>query len=250
MTPAHRAVLTTLRQLVRPYSSAPLPDFEVFARSTRFFVAAPRERIRNTERDVFIIVRGLVKLVLPASAGHPAKVEEFIEGPGALAPSTRPRWADSHGAALTSTRWRMTRWPIPDHDLVAIERSHLLRVDLRVIESLAARHAPWGEVYAAMMWTYVEGMYGANAGSGDLEAQYRFLLEHRPSLLERVSQRDIASYLGATESTLSRIAKRVRETPRAVAIEPRRDEGARGVFSGLDDHGIDEMLEDETEYSE
>jgi putative heme degradation protein len=41
------------------------------------------------------------------------------------------------------------------------------------------------------------------------EQRYRNLLESRPDLVDRVSKRDLASFLNVTDVALSRIAKRV-----------------------------------------
>lgn len=100
-------------------------------------------------------------------------------------------------------------------DLVAIERSYLLRMDLRVVERLMARHPAWGELANTLMWTWVSGTFAsadfAAMRGTDVETRLRFLVENRPRLMQRVSQRDIAAYLNVTESALSRVLRRLRE---------------------------------------
>ena len=45
------------------------------------------------------------------------------------------------------------------------------------------------------------------------EQRYRSLLREHPGLVQRVTQRDLASFLNITDVALSRIAKRVAEEP-------------------------------------
>lgn len=88
----------------------------------------------------------------------------------------------------------------------------MLRLDYRVIERLSRRHGAWADVHSAFLWTYIEGFASLNEGQHmTVETRYRTLLERRSNLVARVSQRDLASHLGVTESALSRIAKRVRD---------------------------------------
>ncbi|MBN8880896.1 MAG: Crp/Fnr family transcriptional regulator [Salana multivorans] len=240
MTPAHHSVLLMLRQLGRRYTSGPLPEWDTFAASTRLLAFNPREVIPSTERDVFIVVRGLVKIVNADPEVVEPYVEEFIEAPGVMAPRARPSWASSTGAPLSFTRARSRAWGISPTDLVAIERSHLLRADYRVLEGLAARHPQWGQVHAAFLWTGIESVYSAarTIRLKDAEQRYRDLLKHRSSLAARVSQRDLASYLNVTESALSRIARRVRETPTPPAAPARSARATRRPSPGEPASGV------------
>lgn len=214
-------VLAALKQLTRPYRSGPLPEWDTFAATTRMVTLNPREELPATSSDVFVIVRGLVKVVNPEDGG---RVEEFFEGVSIIAPQLRPSWADSARAPLTHAGWRGRRWALTSFDTHAIERTHLLRMDYRVIEQLAAKHPTWGEVHSAFLWTHVEGVFATTTEHrhGTVESRYRTMIGARAGLVGRVSQRDLASYLSITESALSRIAKRVREAPDG-ALDDDRD---------------------------
>ena len=148
--------------------------------------------------------------------------EQASEAIAMLAPGLRPQWASTSAAPLSITRWRARNWSVPLLGAIAVERTTVLRLDYRVIQQLAAKHPAWGEVHSAFLWTYVDGLFSITTSvrNGSVEDRYRNLLVQRPSLMRRVSQREIASYLSITESALSRIAKRVRDTDLEPEPEP------------------------------
>ncbi|WP_454295504.1 hypothetical protein [Salana multivorans] len=74
----------------------------------------------------------------------------------------------------------------------------------------------------------------------DAEQRYRELLANRPSLIGRVSQRDLASYLNITESALSRIVRRVRENDAAAQAAA---EVANPDPEPVDDVGVAEVVD-------
>lgn len=211
--PAHSDVLASLRKAMRPYVSGPLPEWETFAAATAYFAVESKSTVACTDRDVFLLVRGIVKLMRRTESGEPGRIYEFFEAPTVVAPRTKPRWASHVPPLLSQSRWTQDRWGASNADIVAVERSYLLRMDFRVIEQLMARHAAWGEAVHAMMWTYVEGLFASATFTSerDVEARLRFMKEHRAALMRKVSQREIASYLDITESALSRVVRRLRE---------------------------------------
>lgn len=220
-SPVHAEVLASLRRAVRPYASEPLPEWEVFAASTHYFTVDARTPVVAGDRDVFLLVRGILKLLRSSQDDAPPRIFEFIESPAMVAPRTLPHWSGTLPPLLSNHRWSQPRWSVANQDIVAAERCFLLRIDMRVVEQLMARHPAWGEVVYAMMWTYVEGTFAsadftALRGS-DVETRLRYLADHRSRLLRRVSQRDIAAYLNVTESALSRVLRRLREQGVATA---------------------------------
>ena len=60
---------------------------------------------------------------------------------------------------------------------------------------------------------------------GSAEQRYRQLLELNPALVQRVTQRDLASFLNVTEASLSRIVKRIKS---GVLAEQPMDEELEG----------------------
>lgn len=198
----------------------------MFAAATSLFTVEPRSLVPCTDRDVFMLVRGLVKLMRRDDASPP-RIYEFHEAPAMLAPRTKPSWAVRNLPPISGQRWGATRWELTNTDLVTVERSTFLRLDFRVIEKLMSRHAAWGEASSALMWSYVEGLFASveftRSRTMDVEARVRYLQEHRGDLLRRVSQREIAAYLNITESALSRVMRRLRardvEAARRLGVE-------------------------------
>ena len=86
----------------------------------------------------------------------------------------------------------------------------MLRFDYRVIERLAAKHAQWGEIHAAVLWAHIEGLlYNITTLRGkDAAARYQQLMQ-RGGLKNRLNQSEIASYLGISRETLNRIVRRI-----------------------------------------
>lgn len=207
-------ILALLRQVSRSYTSTPLPEWETFTRSTRMLSLEPRQELPCSSNEVFIVVRGLLKMIDNLGPGGHGRVEEFFDGVSVVAPSLRPHWADRSGAPLTMSRWRSRHWSMRPMSIVAIERVTLLRMDYRVIEMLSAKHAAWGQVHSAFLWSYIDGLFAAadESKEKDAEVRYRKLMARSRSFSRRVSQRDVASYLNVTEAALSRIAKRVRDS--------------------------------------
>lgn len=212
MTPTQTAVLLALRQVTRRYAGRPLPEWDEFARSTRLVVVDAKEKVPTGSHDVFVVARGVLKLVNSEGGPDNGRVEEFFEAVTVVAPALRPAWAERTAPPIPFVRWRGREWSLPQTELYALERCRLVWFDFRVVERLAARHPEWGQVMSAFLWTYLDGIYasGRAKAGGAAEARYRDLVEHRSSLLNRVMQRDLASYLNVSEESLSRIAKRVR----------------------------------------
>ncbi|GAA1920999.1 hypothetical protein GCM10009775_11860 [Microbacterium aoyamense] len=206
------AALGLLRRVATQFASGPLPEWEEFARSATLRVHPAKSLIEMGDADVAFVVRGLVKLVEEETG----RVAEFFATGTAIAPNTRPSWAPRSAPPMTLGRWIGERWSLRPMSVIALERTSLLHIDYRVVETLAARHTEWGQVHAAFLWTYIDGLYlsGERALEKDVAERYRQLMRRR-GLRGRATQRDIASYLNVTESALSRIVRRSRpDSPR------------------------------------
>lgn len=149
------AALGLLRRVATQFASGPLPDWEEFARSATLRVHPVKSTIAMGEADVAFVVRGLVKIVEVESG----RVAEFLGTGTAMAPNTRPSWVPRSAPPMTLGRWLGERWSLKPMTVVALDRTTLLHIDYRVVENLAARHTEWGQVHAAFLWTYIDGLY-------------------------------------------------------------------------------------------
>ena len=200
-----RAVLIGLRRVGERYTGLPLPDFEEFDRSTQIETYGARTVVPSGPNDVFVVIRGLVKTV--NSSG---RLDEFFGMGMAFAPNLRPAWGAYTGPPLSASRWRKRAWSIPSAEVTALVPSVILRFDYRVAQSLAARHPQWGQVQAAFLWTYIDGLFAglAERDNKDIATRYTELARRR-GITKYATQREIASYLNVTEFTLSRVVRRL-----------------------------------------
>jgi CRP-like cAMP-binding protein len=146
-------------------------------------------------RDVFFVLAGLIKLHY-VSAGGDARVRDFVnEGKvfaalESLEDAQAPAW-------YTAT---------------AYEPSTLEVLPYAQIEALARESAPWARCVGLFFLDTA-----LNRGSREhaflllppLE-RFRVAIQERPWLLERVRQHDMASYIGITPVSLSRLKSRTR----------------------------------------
>jgi hypothetical protein len=100
------------------------------------------------------------------------------------------------------------------HTVSAVEAAVVMRGDYRAADQLAQRHHAWAVLVAAITTIYAMTQQADLIWNRDTpEDRYRSLLSDRPDLVSRLTQRDLAAYLNVTETTMSRIAKRVRSEP-------------------------------------
>ncbi|MGL5888918.1 MAG: Crp/Fnr family transcriptional regulator [Bacteroidia bacterium] len=107
------------------------------------------------------------------------------------------------------------------HNLVCVEDC-ILTVDNGAIEEQMCRLIPRLE---SIIRVEVEKSTGkaqdelARFITSSPEERYLYLMETRPGLLNRVPQHQIASYLGITPESLSRIRKRISKNPASAGIK-------------------------------
>ena len=96
-------------------------------------------------------------------------------------------------------------------EIIALEDSTVLRISKSNIEKV--RQTPMGSLlfsignqkaYAQKESKQIELM------SQTAEERYNNLLESRPELIQRINQKDIASYLGISTQSLSRIRRKIK----------------------------------------
>jgi CRP-like cAMP-binding protein len=93
----------------------------------------------------------------------------------------------------------------------AIEDCQLLVIDYNALQSLYAKSAVWqsvGRVVAEREYIVME-QYAAVLNNETAKEKYLRLLKEQPSVLQKASVEDIASYLGVTRRTLSRIRQEI-----------------------------------------
>jgi CRP-like cAMP-binding protein len=106
----------------------------------------------------------------------------------------------------------------------AIEDSDLLLIDLASHQRLVAEVPPYAASFTAgiQRHTAAKDRRIVNALSSSAEERYREFLASYPSIASRVPQRMLASYLGVTPETLSRIRRAAVPLPRQARPRTRR----------------------------
>lgn len=98
-----------------------------------------------------------------------------------------------------------------DENIVALEKSLLLTVDIRELEKLAEKNL---QITKLLNQSYKQIIQEAAARIKFLiayspEERYLYFSKSYPSLEQRVKQKDLASFLGITVSSLSRMRARI-----------------------------------------
>lgn len=229
----------TLQLLLEAYAGARLPDWPAFAGSLRM-VRLPAGEVLCNAGDahpyIYIVHSGLTRAQARTNTGHTSTVFFSEEGDivaslTSLSPRSvrrvyerglHPRLEDLEIAVKGKSL----------HTISAVETSVLVRGDYRVVERLAHEHHAWSTMMAAMSTVYAMTQQADAVWSRDSpEDRYRSLLKDRPNLVSRLTQRDLASYLNVTETTMSRIAKRVRGVSDEDGEEP---DGVEALAQGRD----------------
>lgn len=208
----------SLQLLLEAYAGARLPDWPAFAGSLRM-VRLPVGEVLCTAGDVhpyiYLVHTGLTRAQACTGTGHTSTVffseeGDIVASMTSLSPRSvrrvyerglHPRLEDLEVAVNGKSL----------HTISAVEASVLVRGDYRVVERLAQEHHAWATMVAAISTVYAMTQQADAVWSRDSpEDRYRSLLRDRPNLVSRLTQRDLASFLNVTETTMSRIAKRVR----------------------------------------
>jgi CRP-like cAMP-binding protein len=115
------------------------------------------------------------------------------------------------GELVESSSNPMTGDPPAPHDIQALEASELLAVDMRAAREVLGSHPGWMELWvnANRRANQAEQQRSAAFALEDPETRYRAFLREYPGLEARVKGIHLASYLGITPVSLSRIRARL-----------------------------------------
>ncbi|MGI4733690.1 MAG: Crp/Fnr family transcriptional regulator [Janthinobacterium lividum] len=119
-------------------------------------------------------------------------------------------WFSEEGSVLASIRG-YTEQAVSYETIELLEDSGLFRLNMRALHALYQQDihlANWGRVLVERVWQQTEQQLIARQFR-TAEERYADLLAQQPHLLHRVALGHLASYLGITQVTLSRVrAKR------------------------------------------
>lgn len=233
--------LIALRRNLSRFASSPLPEWDTFARQVSL-ARVPKNGLAGTEPDeVLIVLRGCLKVVYQSSDPKiDGQIGDFFTAGTIVAPRLRPPWAGRFRSPLAIPRWYGAKAsPIPKMTAYACEDTLIMRFNAGVVQQLAVKYPQWGEIYSATLWTQAETLHNGLIGfrSKSISARYLDLME-RKDLRGRITQREIAAYLGVTESALSRLIRRIEEESPADAAQHEPDtpgltqEELDGLFDG------------------
>ncbi|OUJ70017.1 Crp/Fnr family transcriptional regulator [Hymenobacter crusticola] len=115
-------------------------------------------------------------------------------------------WFSEEGAILASIRG-YTEQAVSYETIELLEDSHLFRLPMQALHELYRTDvhvANWGRVMVERVWQHTEQQLLARQFR-TAEERYADLLAQQPHLLQRVALGHLASYLGITQVTLSRV---------------------------------------------
>ncbi|MCA0295354.1 MAG: Crp/Fnr family transcriptional regulator [Actinobacteria bacterium] len=210
--------MRSLRLLLEAYAGCELPQWDLFAtnvRVQRIEAGQVLFKVGDHHPYIYFIQRGLFKAQMPTEGDRMTTV--FFPEEGDVLASMAALGVDgvrrvaSRGLHPRAETLRAAVEAESVHTVTAIEPSLLLRVNYRVIEHLSSQHLQWARLTTTIALMHATTLQ-SDAGwlRSTPEQRYRSLLREHPGLVQRVTQRDLASFLNITDVALSRIAKRVR----------------------------------------
>lgn len=210
--------MRSLRLLLEAYAGCELPQWDLFGTNVRVLRVEPGAvlfRVGEHHPYIYFVQRGLFKAQMPSEGDRMTTV--FFPEEGDVLASMSALGSDgvrrvaARGLHPRAETLRAAVEAESTHTITAIEPSLLLRVNYRVIEHLSTQHLQWARLTTTIALMHATTLQ-ADAGwlRSTPEQRYRSLLREHPGLVQRVTQRDLASYLNITDVALSRIAKRVR----------------------------------------
>lgn len=229
-------VIRSLRLLLEAYAGSELPEWEAFLRTLRSYWVDPGDTLFAAGEQhpyVYYVEHGLLKAQTLNARGRPiiaffSEEGDILASMPALAPA-RVRLVAKRRLHPRVEVLRAAVEGVSIHTLIAIQPSLVHRFDYRAADQLSLRHVEWGRMSNALSMMYAITLQADVAALlNSPEQRYRQLLDVQPDLVDRVSKRDLASFLNVTDVALSRIAKRVQAEP----DDPDLSEDEDGADSG------------------
>lgn len=210
--------MRSLRLLLEAYAGCELPQWDLFASNTRLVQVEAGDilySIGEPHPYIYFVQRGLFKAQMLIEGERLTTV--FFPEEGDVLASMSALGVDgvrrvaSRGLHPRSETLRAAISAETLHTVTAIEPSLLLRVNYRVVDHLSTQHLQWARLTTTIALMHATTLQADAAWLRSTpEQRYRSLLKEHPGLVQRITQRDLASFLNITDVALSRIAKRVR----------------------------------------
>jgi CRP-like cAMP-binding protein len=186
----------TARSILETLLGAPLPRWDEMARNITDLSLQPGDTLFNAgdaQPYLHCVTQGLLKLVYELEDGS-LWIKAFIpEG--------------QFFASMTA----LTTGGAASFGAVAIDATQIQRLDYHALCAMAQRDPSWADLLRRGL-----ELYGARKEKRELElltlsaeARYGRFVAESPTLAARITQGDLARYLGVTPVGLSRIKKRV-----------------------------------------
>ncbi|WP_028707421.1 Crp/Fnr family transcriptional regulator [Propionicicella superfundia] len=206
-----------LRSLLEAYAGSELPDWDAFAAQIQHVRVAAGRTVFTVGDDgphcLYVVQHGLVKGFARVD-GRPAWFWEEGEviSPFPIVNAGAMKRIALNGVHPRSRGIHLGLDQLPVSRAVAVEPSQIFRIDVDVLDHLSGTHTAWSRLLYSIAFLRVATLYAdTELLRVKPEERYRRVVVERPSLVRRITQRDLAGNLGITEEALSRIAKRIRE---------------------------------------
>jgi CRP-like cAMP-binding protein len=180
-------------------SGIALPNLAVAQRAVRLIQLKPREfvfRERQNHCFAYRVRDGLLKQFYTTAEGD--------------------EWIKSFTAEgdLFACPFALLRNQPTSFSSQAIEPSLVEQIDFKVIDRLASKSAEWQKLLRQGIeeLALIKLQRERELLTLSAEAHYREFARKRPTLADRVPQKDLAAYLGVTAVGLSRIIRRTKST--------------------------------------
>ena len=142
---------------------------------------------------IYYILSGFARSYIDCDDGEERTV--YLAGPGMIVASSKTNLGDKPG----------------NENAVIIKNSMLLRADMRKFREAAIKHPNFYRLQTELMTkNLLEAVERVEFHTVlSPEQRYQYLLDNRPDILQNVPLKHIASYIGITPVSLSRLRSRM-----------------------------------------